>query len=65
MKKNESFQKGFFISQSEPNPFKGRILIKYRLSKSSDVHIVIYDLLGQEVRTLTNEKENAGTYTII
>ena len=54
-----------FVSQNEPNPFKDRTLIKYRLPKSSNVHIVICNLLGQEVRTLVNQKQHSGTHTII
>ena len=39
-------------------------LIGYSLSKASDVHLVIYNLLGQQVRVLVNELQAAGRYSI-
>ena len=62
----ELLPKTFFVSLRDPNPSQAdRTLIKYGLPKSSNVHIVIYNLLGQEVRNLVNKKENAGIHTTI
>ena len=55
----------FFISQNGQNPFKDKISIQYSLPKNSNVHIVIYNLLGQEVKMLKNEREEAGMHTAI
>jgi len=52
----------FFVSRAEPNPFQDQVKIKYGLPKSADVQISIYNLLGQEVRALLNEKKKAGIY---
>jgi len=65
IEETESLQKVFFISQSEPNPFADKASIKYELPQSSNVHIVIYNLLGQEIKTLVNEKQVMGTHTVI
>jgi flagellar hook assembly protein FlgD len=53
------------VSQSEPNPFVDRTEVKYGLPQSSNVHIVIYNPLGQYARTLVDEKADAGTHTVI
>jgi hypothetical protein len=37
-------------------------IIKYSLPKSSLVKLVIYDVLGKEVKTLVNEMKQAGNY---
>lgn len=50
----------FNLSQNYPNPFNQNTLIRYSLPKSSKVELVIYNLLGQKVRTLINQSQNAG-----
>ncbi len=54
----------FYISQSEPNPFYNITRVKYELPKSCNVHIEVYNILGARIKTLLNEKKNAGTHTI-
>ena len=45
-----------------PNPFKDYALIKYNLPEDSHVNISIYNVLGQKIITLLNEKKKAGDY---
>jgi len=45
-----------------PNPFNPETTIKYEISKTCDVRIRIYNLLGKEVRNLVNEKKSPGAY---
>ncbi|MGA9119013.1 MAG: glycosyl hydrolase family 18 protein [Bacteroidota bacterium] len=47
-----------------PNPFNPTTVISYQLSVATEVKIVIYDLLGQEIAVLVNEKRGPGSYTI-
>ena len=54
----------FILSQNYPNPFNPVTTIKYSIPKSSFVTIKIFNLLGQEVRTLVNEKQKTGEYSI-
>ncbi|MFH2049255.1 MAG: DUF4623 domain-containing protein [bacterium] len=57
--------KEFALNQNYPNPFNPTTFIKYDLPKEAAVRIVIYDLMGKEVRTLVNEKQNAGYESIL
>jgi subtilisin-like proprotein convertase family protein len=54
----------FSLYQNYPNPFNPVTIIKYDIAKGSDVKLVVYDLLGREVKTLVSEFVNAGTYEI-
>ena len=45
-----------------PNPFSSRASISYQLSRASRVSLAVYDLLGQEVRSLASGIREAGTH---
>jgi hypothetical protein len=48
-----------------PNPFKNRTMIEYNLLKPTAVSVKIYNCLGREVRTLVNQHQTPGVYSII
>ncbi len=52
------------LSPNFPNPFNSATLITYHLSSPGPVQLVIYNVLGQPVRTLVDESQTAGTYQI-
>ena len=52
----------FVLEQNYPNPFNPTTVIKYQVPFTSDVVIVVYDLLGREVTRLVNESRQAGEY---
>jgi hypothetical protein len=54
----------FALEQNYPNPFNPSTTIKYQVPKISTVSLKIYNLLGQEVTTLVNERQPAGTYQV-
>ncbi|HEY9187557.1 MAG TPA: T9SS type A sorting domain-containing protein [Ignavibacteria bacterium] len=47
-----------------PNPFNPTTVIKYSLPKSTKVKIIIYDIMGREVKTLVDEYKLAGSYSV-
>jgi len=52
--------KTYQVSQNYPNPFNPVTRIYYELPRVSEVRLVIYNTLGQQVRTLLNDRVEAG-----
>ncbi len=57
--------KVFDLRQNYPNPFNPATTIEYALPRVSDVIIEIYNILGQQVTKLVNDKQPAGYYNVI
>ena len=53
----------YSLSQNYPNPFNPSTVINFSLNKSSNVSLVVYNLLGQKVAILVNSYLQAGSYT--
>jgi hypothetical protein len=56
--------KDYELKQNYPNPFNPNTTIEYNLNKNSEVKVIIYDILGKEISTLVNEKQNTGKYKL-
>ena len=54
----------FALHQNYPNPFNPQTNVPYDLAEGGDVVLRIYNLLGQEVRTLVRERQAPGRYTV-
>ncbi len=54
----------FRLFQNYPNPFNPITRIDYRVPKTSDVKITIFDITGREVKTLINRSQPAGLYQL-
>ena len=52
------------LEPNAPNPFNSSTQIPYRLDSPGLVRLVIYNALGQPVRTLVEESQAAGAYLV-
>lgn len=54
----------FALGQNYPNPFNPSTKIKFDLAKNTNAKLVIFNSLGQEVKTLLNDFQQAGFYEL-
>ncbi|MBN2010113.1 S8 family serine peptidase [candidate division KSB1 bacterium] len=52
------------LFQNFPNPFNGMTQFKYQIPHKTHVMIHIYNVLGRKIRTLIDEDQDAGFYTL-
>jgi hypothetical protein len=57
--------KEFALHQNYPNPFNPRTRVRYDLPDNENVTIIIYDLLGRQVKQLVDSYQEAGFKSII
>jgi VCBS repeat-containing protein len=61
----EALPEAFGLEQNAPNPFNPTTTIRYSLPEGADVRLVIYNILGQRVKTLVNGAQGPGRYTVV
>ena len=52
------------LKQNYPNPFNPETTIEYFVPVSGQVKITVYDLLGREIKLLTNKQHTPGNFSI-
>ena len=52
------------LFQNYPNPFNPETIIKYHLPTASQVSLTVYNLMGQQVRSLVSSQKSAGEHQV-
>lgn len=59
---NPDLAKVYLLHQNFPNPFNLSTIITFEVPENSDITVIIYDLLGREVRSLAEGTYKAGIH---
>jgi hypothetical protein len=54
----------YTLHQNYPNPFNPSTTIQYDIPQTGHLHLAIYNINGQLVRSLVQEKKEAGSHTV-
>jgi hypothetical protein len=60
----EGLPEKFELHQNYPNPFNPITTISYQLPKSEMVTLKVYNILGQEIKTLISEVKQSGYHSV-
>jgi hypothetical protein len=61
---NSGIPENFLLSQNYPNPFNPSTTIEFAIPQASYVSLKVYNILGQEVKTLISGFKDAGLHKI-
>ncbi|MFA4838414.1 MAG: Ig-like domain-containing protein [Candidatus Neomarinimicrobiota bacterium] len=64
IKSDELIPDKFTLDQNYPNPFNPTTTIAFTLPQASNVRIEIFNVRGEKIRTLTNERYNTGYWSV-
>lgn len=62
---NSGIPTTFSLKQNYPNPFNPKTTIEFEVPKSSKIVIKIYNMLGQEIKTLVDDFFTTGVYSVV
>ncbi|MCU0644736.1 MAG: T9SS type A sorting domain-containing protein [bacterium] len=61
---SETIPSDFELFQNYPNPFNASTIVTYQISQPAEVTVKAFNLAGQEVALLANERQQPGRYQI-
>ena len=64
-RQNETLPQNFALHANTPNPFNPTTAIHYDLPQAGEVSVEIFDMLGKHVRTLVQQQQAAGRYSVV
>jgi hypothetical protein len=56
--------KSFALHDNYPNPFNPSTTIRFDLPKATDVSILVFNVLGQKIKTIERNQMNPGYHSI-
>ena len=54
----------FLLNQNYPNPFNPSTTISFTIPADGQVNLILYNVIGQKIRSLINDYRKAGSYEI-
>jgi hypothetical protein len=63
--RDSGLPEAYKLAQNYPNPFNPATTITYEIASSEHVKLVVYNVIGQKIRTLVNNVETAGSHTVV
>ena len=64
LKKIQKIPSQYILSQNYPNPFNPVTTLEYEIPEKGDVSFIVYDLLGKEIRNLTQNNLTVGYHSV-
>lgn len=61
----EALPREYVLHQNYPNPFNPTTTIKFDLPQATDVHLIVYDILGREVARLVDQHMESGYHRMV
>ena len=62
----DEFVPGYYaLRQNYPNPFNASTTIRYDVPIARRMKLCIYDVVGQRIRTLVDERMEAGSHCVV
>ncbi len=61
---NNFMASSYSLKQNYPNPFNPTTTIEYSIAKTSKVQLSLYNVLGQKLMDLVNQRQNPGAYRV-
>ena len=55
----------FKLDQNYPNPFNAETVIRFHMPQQEKVSLIIFNLMGQEVRRLVDEERRVGIHRVV
>ena len=52
----------YYLGQNYPNPFNPITTIEYEIMRIGFVRVVVYDILGREIKVIVNQRQSPGIY---
>lgn len=62
---NLSLNSSFELFQNYPNPFNSATTIKFRLEKTADIKLDIFDITGKHIKRILNGVRHSGRHTVV
>ncbi len=62
---NTIIPEDIYLAQNYPNPFNPATNIVYNLKDAGNVSLIIYNILGEKIKTLVSQYQSAGQYSVM